>query len=159
MSRQMIGKPIATADNSASSPGVTQKATFGENCFLLGTHAMVINYGSPNYTGIQMKVYANRGGSAGKLLATSTNTVLKTSILSSEAHGYAEIFFTFDKIPLVADDYYHFSLYLTGSYTGDSTSHIAWKTGYPDPVHKTGLTINLAKSGKYPLELVFITSK
>lgn len=161
MGWRMIGKPITTAEMSATVPTIYQsvKISSGEpNRILKGLVAGVIFYNAPSFTSLALEIWSDLGGSPGKLIATSTNSHLASTILANEDHAYRLLGFTFSSVPMKDNQLYHVAL-RASSYTGDSTSHIAWRNSYPDPQYRTGLTLNAAKGAKHPMELSLISAE
>lgn len=152
MTWRMLGKPIYTADNSSSSPGVTQKFNVTNNILLKSIRIGIIHYNDPVYTTIQLKIYGDRNGSVGKLLLTSSNSIAKETI-SIVDHAFKETYFEFSGYPIKTNTYYHASLFINGAYVGDNASHLAWKTTWPDPIFDTGITQLQTKAAKYPFDL------
>ncbi len=152
---RVLGKPIATADNSLSAPGVYQKVTFTEDKMVNSIRCGVISHNA-SFTGIKLLVFTNRSSAPGKLLYQSANTVLKATIDEGDSYALADVAFTFSSnLAFRGGDSYIFALYVTGSYTGDATNHIAWASGWPDPVHDTGLTVQQKNAAKLPLSIIF----
>lgn len=147
------GNPILTADMTA---GVSQKVKFNTNLVLRACRIWLIFYNEPALTNLTMKIYSDDGGTARKLLHTSTNTPTKASMITL-ANGVREIYFDFNYPTFDADDYYHFVL--TGSgYTGTDSTHIAWRHGWPDPVYTSGWTPSLTNINTSPYAIYFIGS-
>lgn len=122
----------------------------GENSVLLAMRTWLILYNPPNFTDLVCKLYSDRNGLPGALIATSVNSwkrdipidedpdsppVLNRGILSTHDYGAKEIFFDFNpKISLNSQLYYHFVLNCSGySFTEDS--HLAWRKAWPDPIY------------------------
>lgn len=156
MSWRMLGKPFDTAD-MVGTPTISQKVLIPYNCILKAVRVGIIQYNNPSWTSITLKMYANRNGSIGKLLETSTDNVLKSALFTLD-HGYKETFFEFNYVPLVQGDSYHFVLSASG-YTGNSASHLAWRNSYPDPIYRNGFTPNAANGDNHPLDIHLITSR
>jgi hypothetical protein len=154
MTWRVLGKPIYTADNSASAPGVYQKIKLPSNLLANAFRVMVAHYNNPTYTSLELKIYGNRNGAIGKLLHTSTNTITKATIAATENHSLKETYFEFSpEIPLKAGEEYFASIFINGAYVGDSSTHIAFVSTWPDPIFDTGITQTQAKASNYPLRL------
>lgn len=150
-----IGKPIFTADVSGT-PTITQRFRHpSKNMVVIGAQIGVILYNDPVFTSLTAKIYADRDGAVGKLLGTSSNSYTQADCLETESHGLKFAGFTFDKLNLKSSQWYHLALIPT-VYTGDASSHIAWRTSYPDPQYPTGLTLNAAKAAKHHLDFGII---
>lgn len=154
----MIYKPIFTADNAAAVPTIAQKfrVQVGEDSRILaGLAAGVIFYGNPVFDLVKMEVWTDKGGSPGRLLATSTTEFRKADLLTLGGAGnsaYSQLGFVFPRIPLKAGMYYHAVVRFTG-YTGIEGSHAGWRQSYPDPQYRTGVTIESVEAAKFPFEL------
>lgn len=155
------GKPIYTADNSSSAPGVYQSFSFAEHRSVAVMRVDLIQYNNPTYTSVQLQIYGKRGTTPiGKLLYTSSNTVTKTTIGEGVSNAWKNIYFTFSPYAVFrAGDLYYAALFINGAYVGDATSHLAWKNGYPNPINTTGLTITANKQFSSPLDLCVLSSK
>lgn len=120
-----------------------QPVKFPENTIVKGVRTWIILASDPTFTDLNMKVYSNREDSGdpapGVLLHTSTDTRLKSEILTTEDNGVREIYFTFNDINLKANDTYHFVINGTG-YSPTSSSFIAWRIAWPDPVYTANYT-------------------
>jgi hypothetical protein len=117
------------------------------------TWVVVLNDAS--FTNITAGIYYDKADETkGDLVAASTTTHLKAAVVTSN-NGVRSLYFTFDEVALNGDAYYHFALHGTSS--GFSpTSHIAWKTSYPDPVYEGGVTITFANLPKFPYTFLAI---
>lgn len=160
MTWRIIGKPIDTADAAPSTPTIYQPLTLDAdagNKLLRAAVAGIVAH-NPTFTALTMKIWADSGGSPTKLIATSTNSLVRSDLLSgTDNYGVCWAKFTFNDLPLKAGATYHFSLNVTG-YTYGALTHLAWRKSYPDPQYRAGLTLNAAKGAKHPLELVLITA-
>lgn len=153
MSWRMIGTPILTADLPAT---VSQKFRHpSKNVLVKGVQCGIILYNDPAFTTLEARIYSDNGGTAKKLLATSSNSWSKAEILTTEIHGLKFIGFSFDGITLIENEWYHLVLYPNG-YTGTDASHIAWRMSYPDPQYTTGLTLDAAHGDNHHLEFSII---
>lgn len=155
MSWRMIGKPYETAEMSGT-PTITQKFVCTTNQILKGINAGIIFYNDPTFTNIALRLYSDQGGSAKSLIATSSTIYTKAQCMAGDTNSYRIMGFTFGGIHLRAGMTYHLALYATG-YTGDSSAHIAWRSSYPDPQYRTGLTLNAAKAAKHHFEFGIIS--
>lgn len=157
MTLRILGRPIYTADNSVSAPGVSQKVKLAANLLVKSFRVGVSHYNNPIYTTIDLKIYGNRNGFLGKLLHTSTNTITKEIIAVTEIHTLKETFFEFSSAPaLRAGEEYFIALFINGAYVGDSAKHLAWNNTWPDPIFDTGVIQTQAKAAKYPLSTAII---
>jgi len=158
MGWRMIYKPIFTADNAAAVPTIAQKFRIqvGEDSKILaGLAAGIIFYGNPAFDLVKMEVWTDKGGSPGRLLATSITEYRKADLLTlggAGNSGYSQLGFAFPRIPLKAGMYYHAVVRFTG-YSGVEGSNAGWRQSYPDPQYRTGLRIESVDAGKFPFEL------
>ena len=161
----MIGKPITTAENSATIPGVFQRFRIpGPNPHMLlqGIGCGII-FHDPAFTALSAELWADDGsGSPSVLLATSLTSWLKTEIDAQYTLDYKCLWmgFEFTPYPLRRDVWYHLALRMTG-YTGNDTNHIAWRHSYPDAQYQTnlGFTIEAKKAAKVPLEAMIFAAE
>jgi hypothetical protein len=156
MSRKFIARPIPTAGNT-DPPEITQTFSFSKNTIIRAVRVFVLVYNDPAFTSISAKIYSVRGSGAVKDVAASTNSFTKAQV-TTLAHAHKEIYFTFPSVSILADSDYKIGLIISG-YTGTQSSHLAWAMSWPDPIYRTGLTINQAKAGVMPLSLSFIGSE
>lgn len=126
-----VVKPIATAD--VASIGVYQRFRHPtKNMVVHGVHIGMALYNDPAFTDIRMKIYADRNGSPGKLLATSTTVYTKAEVLLVEDHALKFAGFLFEPaLTLRANQWYHLVLEPSG-YTGNDSTFLAWRHSYPD---------------------------
>lgn len=151
MAWRMIGTTIFTAD-VAGVPSVTQRFRHPtKSISLRGVQVGVILYNDPAFTALSLRVYSDRAGEPGKLLATSTNSWTKAQCLLLEVNAIKFAGFTFEYLNLIAGEWYHLALIPTG-YTGNDASHVGWRISYPNPQYPTGLTLNAAKAANHHLD-------
>lgn len=156
--------PISTADNAAAVPTIAQKfrlATTSVDAILAGFMAGLFFYGNPVFTAITMEIWTDKGGSPGRLLATSTTSYLKAVLLTlggANNSGYRLLGFAMPRIPLKKGMYYHAVVRLSG-YTGTDASHVGWRQSYPDPQYRTGVTFEGKEAANFPFELDVKTVK
>jgi hypothetical protein len=157
MGWQVYGEPLLTADFSGPVTSKCQKIILPDSpCLLAAIKAWIIVYNDPTFTDLCLKLYSNRNGNPDRLLYTSAS-VLKSDILT-DLNAVKEVPFLFndpDGIYLGANDTLWASVSGTG-YTGDASSHLAWKKSYPDPVYLTNLTLQFENLHVAPLALVLV---
>lgn len=155
---KVYGDPFESGELANTNKFVTAK--FINNKILIGVRTWIICYNDPKFTSLNMKIYSNEvvGGlnTCKKLLYTSTNTILKSEIITLD-NGAKEIYFDFNKIPINGDDRYNFVLSGSG-YVYSSSSHIAWMKAFPDPVYAggSGYTPTMENMGVAPYHIYFI---
>lgn len=116
----------------------------------------VVLYNDPGLTNITAKIYHDLSATEAKgdLIASSSTTHTKAEITTSN-NAIRELYFQFADISLEGSNYYHFVL--TGTSSGFSaSSHIAWKTSYPDPVYEDGVSVIFSNLPKFPYTLSLI---
>lgn len=153
MGANLYGEVFTTSDWS-TTPRVFQPVSFTANTILIAARSWFIFYNDPAFTNLTMEVWTNNAGEPGVLLATSTNTWTKAELIT-EDHGFKEIYFKFDQLNMRAGDTYHFCPKLSG-YTGTTSTHVAWKKAFPDPVLSSGLTVTFESLGGSPYAIYFI---
>lgn len=153
-----IGKPISTADAIAAVPNFYQKfrvTTGYKNQLLLGVVAGLMFYNFPAFGNVKLEVWSDDNGGPGRKIAES-DTYLQADC-NTDDFAYRIMGFTFAKISLKKNTYYYLTV-KPSAYTGDATSHIAWRQSYPDPQNPTGITLTLEYGLKYPYDVTFITA-
>ena len=124
------------------------------NLLLRGVRTWIIFVDDPVITSFNMKIYSSDNNTPKKLLYTSTDSRTKAELLSDNS-GVKETYFTFNDVPLNGETTYHFVLNGVG-YTPTSSSYVAWRRGWPDPVYQAGFTPNKFNLGGSPFELYLI---
>lgn len=148
-----FGDPFDTAELTNTAKSI--KGRPNRNIVLKATRTwLIFNDFSGSFTNLTMKVYSDRNGSPGALIATSTNSWTKSQIITQNS-GVKEVYFEFDLLPMRSNLYYHFVLNCSG-YTGSTSSHIAWRKAWPDPVYRTGWSQTFESLGVSPYFLTVI---
>lgn len=153
---KIFGDPLLTADMTGKTATIRFKPN--KNIVFRACKTWLIikdPVGDIAFSDICGKIYSDRGGVAGGLIATSNNTFDKTDLLSVEDQGVLEPWFEFDDVSLQKDTWYHFVLNCAG-YTYDPDKHIAWRKAWPDPVYRTNLPITFEALNASPYFLVVI---
>lgn len=130
MSWRNVVKPLSTADVAGNL--VSQR-------FRHPTKGMVVDgvvlglagYNDPAFGELRVRIYSDRNGAPGKLIATSTNGRLKAAV-HTLANFMKWATFSFDEVQLQAGEWYHLVL-VPSAYTGVDASFLAWRISYPDP--------------------------
>ena len=152
MSWTTDGRPYES-DSDLSNGIYTQKVVINKNVLLKYVRTWIIFMDNPGLTNITMKIYLDNEGDKGNLLYSSLTTHTKAEIITLE-NGVKEVYFEFDDKPLDDGNTYHFCL--EGTSSGLSTSSkIAWKTTWPDPVYG-GFSESFANRAQYPFTIVLI---
>lgn len=128
--------------NEADGTDLTYSQRFkvNSNSVVRAIRTWVVLYNNPTFTNMRMRLYENRNGVAGKVLATSTNSFVTADLLSTEVHGLKGIYFTFADVPLLGTEWYHAQILLDG-YTFSDSSLVGWVKGFPDPEYREGLAL------------------
>lgn len=160
--RVMTWKVWGTIYNTsdASNTNISQKVKFTSNQLIVAARTWVVVYNNPTFTSISLKIYSDRAGTPGKLLHTCDTARVKTDLVTL-ANALIEPYFEFnapDGIPVKANDSYHFVLNMSG-YTGDQTSHLAWKKDFPDPVYRDNLNYEFEDLLVAPHAITFISAE
>lgn len=116
------------------------------NIVMLAMRTWLVFYNPPAFTNLRCKLYGDRNGLPGGLMATSSNSWSRSQLLTTSSYGAKEVYFEFDpKISLQQNLYYHFVL-SADNYTYTTDSHLAWRKAWPDPVYGTATFENLLTS-------------
>lgn len=113
----------------------------------------ILVMGDPTFTSLNMKIYSNSvDNTPGKLLATSSNSVLKSEILTTEDNAVANIFFEFENsgaqgFLMRGGERYNMVLNGSGASGFSSAVLIAWKKAWPDPQIGSAAWNDLVKTG------------
>ncbi len=147
------GDSLMTADLNGTTLK-SQKVMFNKNIVLRAIRSWFIHYNDPSYTDIYFEIYSDNNGVPGKLLYTSTNSILKTSFITLQ-NGIKEAFWEFDYPTFKGTDFYHFVPHGT-AYVGTDSSHLAWKKAWPDPIYRTNVNTTYTSAGTNPYDIYFI---
>lgn len=134
------GNVLLTADINGTTKTQAMKFRPNSDVVIRAVRSWFVFYNSPVFTALSLRIYEDQGGSAGKLLATSTNSHSMAE-MSTLAYAMKGTYFEFADISLKATNYYHVLPYATG-YTGTDASHIGWVKGWPDNEYRTGLALD-----------------
>lgn len=155
MSLRVYGERLVTADFAGTIPRVYVSVTFNKNFVLKAVRTWVIIYNNPTFTALQLRVYSNKNGAPAQLIHTFDK---QWSLAEITDYDYAlkEIYFDVTLPRFFKDeDVYHFALWAT-DYTGDGSSHVAWKRGYHDPNAVLSVVPNTANLLHVPPNMAFI---
>lgn len=151
MSWRVYGEIFETADMSGA-PRVFQPFIPAKNQIVKAIRTWVIFFNSPVFSGLTMKIYSNYSNAPVSLLWTSDRSLIPADF-STEAYAAKELYFDFENpIFLRKNDTYHVTLSASG-YTGNSSSHLSWMRGYPDPNNEIDVTVNQVNIGRMPFYL------
>lgn len=131
----------------------SQKVRFNSNFILRAARPWVIVYGDTDFDSLSLEIYADDGGAPGALIATSSNVLKKSEIITA-ANGVKECYFEFNQ-PINGVGWCHFVLSAYG-YTETEESHLAWKKAFPDPAYPTGVDTDPIALERCPYALTFI---
>lgn len=150
MTWRMIGQPIEDADLVAPI-GVSQKFRHPTSKMIIaGAVVGLVICDDPTFTSVRLKLYTDRNGTPGKLLATSTNSWTKAQVHTLPT-AKKDVGFSFTPITLQGNVWYHLVVDLVG-YTYSAASHVAWRFDYPDPKYQLNLTLDAASAIQHPLD-------
>jgi hypothetical protein len=146
MTWRNLVKPLSTADVAGNL--VSQRFRHPDKTVVLhGIHAGLAVYNDAAFGSLSMKLFSDRAGSPGMLIASSTNSYTKAQVLTqNSALKFAG--FVFNGILLQAAEWYHLLL-VPSAYTGIDSSFVAWRVSYPDPQYPVLMTLNAAKGAKH----------
>jgi hypothetical protein len=156
MGWKVWGEPFETNDLT-STLRVFQLVKPNKNLILRAIRCWYIFYGDPVFTNLFAEIFSIENNEPKKKLFTSSNLITNSEIISLE-NGVKEIYFTFNDVNLKSNTQYAF-LTRGNGYTGSSSSHIAWKTSFPDPVYTTNLTLSYENLLRYPYTITFFGSE
>lgn len=124
-------KPLSTAEVAGNI--VSQKFRHPTLSMVVsGVHVAAAFFNDPAFADIKMRIYSDRSGSPGKLMAESTTLYTKAQCLETYDHGLKFMGFAFPETQLLVNEWYHLVM-VPSSYTGVDSSFIAWRFSYPDP--------------------------
>jgi hypothetical protein len=134
-----------------STADMTGKSRFlrfspSENVVIVAMRTWIVLINPPSFTNLHCKLYGDRAGLPGGLIATSTNSFARNDLLETHNYGAKEIYFEFSpKISLNQSLNYHFVLN-ADNYTFTENSHLAWRKAWPDPIYGEATFGNLLRS-------------
>lgn len=150
MSWRNVVKPLSTADVAGNL--VSQK--FRHPTLPMVIDGVVIGfagYNNPAFGELRVRIYSDRSGSPGKLIATSTNGRAKADV-HTLANFMKWATFQFDDVQLQAGEWYHLVL-VPSAYTGVDASFLAWRMSYPDPQYPLVITdLDAAGAARHHLD-------
>ncbi len=139
MSWSLFGERLDSVD-MVGTPRVHQPFVLNKNMNIKAFRTWVIVYNSPVFTELFLDVWSNENRLPVRRLWRSDKSWTLQQITATDGYAAKEIYFDFDlPISLRADEY-HLALCATG-YTGNSTSHLAWVRGIPDPNNATDISL------------------
>jgi len=151
MGWQVAYRQLDTADMSGT-PTVYQKVIFPRNVVIRGFQTWFVVYNNPTFTNIYFQVYSLQGTTPKKLIYTSTNVWTKAE-LHTLAYGIKGFGMIFDDVVFRANETYAFVPRGT-SYTGNTSAHLGWKLGFPDPAYRTNVPLlSRANMGRSPYDI------
>ena len=159
----MTGKQIFTADNSATIPVIAQKfkiPSTKSQSLLQGVGLGLIFYDAA-FDDLRVELWADSSGSPAKLIATSSTVWTKAEIDAAYPLDYKFIRmgFKFDPpVTLKKGTDYHVAVRVA-NYTGDASSHIAWRHNYPDPFYDYSGGIETIDAAKVFLEAAIFAAE
>lgn len=153
-----IGKPISTADAVASTPNFWQKfrVTDGyRNQLLKEVVTGLFFYNQPSFGSVKLEIWSEENGAPCRKIAESDS--FSQAECNVDPFAYRILCFTFSPLAIKKNGYYYLTV-KPSSYTGDASSHIAWRQSFPNPANESGITLSLEYGAKYPYDVVFTSS-
>lgn len=143
MSFDVYAEVLETADMTNSLRVFRLLQSTEKNLTVIGFRATLVLYNNPTFTSVSCDIYSVKNGEPDVLLYSSTDSRTKAELLEKDNitynSGHVETWFEFDQVNLKQGDWYAFVIKAVG-YTGSSSSHIALKKDWPDPVVYYGNT-------------------
>jgi hypothetical protein len=154
----VYAEKFVTADFSGSLPRVYQPFTVARDVKIKAMRTWFVFYNSPLFTTLGMRIYDDRGGSPQTVRATFDKTWVPGEA-NTNTYGLLEIYFDFNNPLWLKAGTYHLAPWAVGP-TFDSSSHLAWVKGFPDPNMDVGaITISLATMPTVPYYVALIGSE
>lgn len=143
-------KPLSTADVVGNL--VSQRFRHPDQSLVVhGVHLGFAGYGNPAFDDLKLRIYSDRAGSPGKLIAES-DTVYGKAAITTLANFLKFAGFVFDAgVQLQGGEWYHLVL-VPSAYTGIDASFLAWRYSYPDPQYPVILDLDAAGAARHHLE-------
>lgn len=158
MGSTVYGRVAEAGDLVDGSKIMYQPFKTNSNKVLIGLRHWMIFYDNPTITGMKCAIYADDFSTGDHLPSTkiqeSTKVWSKAEIISLN-NGFFEIYYDFANIPLQEDTWYH-AVFYADTYTPVGDAHVAYRTGFPDPVYTLNLTIDPIKLDSFPLAMYLI---
>lgn len=154
MPYSVYGDRLVTGDLSGTA--TSQRFKLDTNRLVLAIRTTLIVFNSPVLLGLTLHIYADRGGSPGALLFSSSDSY-DLADFATQPHGIHELPFEFNAphgVNLNSAEYHHL-VWNASSYVGDENSHVALKKDWPAPIN-TPRVVTLESLGSAPYELAFV---
>lgn len=133
------------------APRVYQPMVLSKNRIVKAFRTWVLVYNSPSFTTLSLNVMSNLGAIPGQVIFTSENSYVLNDI-ATDAFAVKEIFFDFINPIFLRKGTYHLALNAT-DYVGDSSSHLGWVRGTPDPNNQIDVSNNTQNIARMPFYL------
>ena len=146
-------KPLSTADVAGTVVSQRFRHPTLAMC-VSGVIPGIIGFGNPAFGNLKMRIYSDRAGSPGKLIAESTNQWDKADV-HTLAHFIKFAGFEFDNVQLQAGVWYHLVL-LPSAYTGVDASYIGWRYSYPKPQYPINIDEDTPNALRHHLEFSLV---
>ena len=115
--------------------GKYQSFTPNANIIVDRVRTWFVFINDPIFTSIHAKLYTVDDDLVpSQLIASSVDERTKAELLT-DLHAYRETYFSFDNVCLEGSSYYALVINGTG-YIPTTTSYIAWRHDYPDPINR-----------------------
>jgi len=145
MTLKIWADPIATSEASDTTKYIRFSPL--KNTSMDGLFVWMLFKDVVAFTDLKAKLYSDRDGIPGALIATTSTTYTRAQCLTTYNNGYKYLGFQFSsKIPLNKDTYYHIVMNCS-NYTYAEESHMALVKAWPDPVYQQPATyVDLLRS-------------
>lgn len=150
----VYGNVLATADIDGSTKSQAMKFKPNSDIVVRAFRTWFVCFNSPVFTQLRLRLYEDQNGSAGKLIATSSNFHIPSD-LYTDPYALKGTYFEFEYLPLKSTNYYHVLPYATG-YTGNDSTHLAWVKGWPDNEYRTGLALDFEEIHVSPYRFAIV---
>jgi len=151
---KVYGNVLLTSEIDGTDKSQAMRIRPNSNRVLRALRTWFIFYNAPVFTQLRLRIYEDQNGSAGKLIATSSNYFAPADCFT-DPYAHKGLYFEFGDISIKSTNWYHILPYATG-YTGNDSTHIAWSKGFPDPEYTTGLTIDFESMHVMPYRLSLV---
>jgi len=154
MSWKIYGNQLDADDVDGVDLSQAMRIRMNQNLVLEGLRTWFVFYGAPAFSSLRLKLYDDREGVAGKLIAQSINEWVPADV-QTDAYAVKGLWFEFEHRAMRGDTFYHVLPVITG-YAPSEASHIAWVKSFPDPEYRTGLDLTYEAMHVRPYRLAVV---
>ena len=129
-----------------------------DDIVLRAVRTWIVVFNAPTFSNLTLKIYSNdddSGSDAPGVLLHSSTTTWNLADLTTEDNACKEIYFEFPDISLNGSDKYSFVMQ-ADSYTYLTSSFLAWRKAWPDPIYTAAYTPTIPNMGRAPFELYLV---